>query len=622
MRGKDVSMYNEYPVIDNLRSKPLIVGNKKDGKRLKLTAELSAMFDSMSIRVWVGDRNGQVLYVNGATARTVGLDADDIVGKNIRELFPTHMASKILADSESVYNSGVSLTGLAEEIVWPSGEVRWVQVDKIPYQQKGKGIVGIIVLATDITAHRKTEESLRVSQLNLTEAMDLAHIAYCEVDPVANILIANDAFYSLYGTSAEREGGYRVALDEYARKFVPPEDLPRFYEEIKKQKKGKDGHVSLEGERRIIGGDGKIRHILIRTRNVRDVNGAITKVTGAIQDITERKITEEKLRDIEERFRLFMEYNPIYVFFKDENLITLQLSKNYEEMLGKPMNELIGKSMYDLFPGDLAKSIIQDDLSVFRKGKCLEIEEEFNGKHYKTLKFPIVRVGKPPLLAGFTIDITEQKTSQLALEESLNRLRRLAGATIKVISMSVEARDPYTAGHQKRVSNIARAIATEMGLSSGQVDGIRMAGSIHDLGKIALPAEILSSPRALTDIEFNLIKTHPDVGYIILKDVDFPWPVADIVLQHHERIDGSGYPKGLKNKNISLDARIIAVADVVEAMASHRPYRPALGIDAALEEIEKNKNVLYDPDVVDACLKLFREKYFDIGQSKNVEFDL
>lgn len=184
------------------------------------------------------------------------------------------------------------------------------------------------------------------------------------------------------------------------------------------------------------------------------------------------------------------------------------------------------------------------------------------------------------------------------------------GGTVQALAHTVETRDPYTAGHQQRVADLARTIATEMGLSADRIDGIRMAGVIHDIGKVAVPAEILSKPGRITAHEFGIIKTHSQVGYDILKDIEFPWPVADIVLQHQERIDGSGYPQGLKGDEILVEARILAVADVVEAMSSHRPYRAALGVDKALEEIVKNKGALYDSDVADACVRVFKEKGF------------
>jgi putative nucleotidyltransferase with HDIG domain len=209
---------------------------------------------------------------------------------------------------------------------------------------------------------------------------------------------------------------------------------------------------------------------------------------------------------------------------------------------------------------------------------------------------------------------TESRLNRENLERMVeNRTAKLLQTLegiIKVLTQTVESRDLYTAGHQMRVAEFACALAQELGCPVDQIKGILMAGTIHDLGKISVPAEILSKPTRLNDIELKLIKTHPQVGYDILKDIEFPWPVAEIIYQHHERMDGTGYPRGLKGEEILIEARILAVADVVEAMASHRPYRSALGIDAALEEISKNKGKLYDPVVADACLEVFRKGVF------------
>jgi putative nucleotidyltransferase with HDIG domain len=184
--------------------------------------------------------------------------------------------------------------------------------------------------------------------------------------------------------------------------------------------------------------------------------------------------------------------------------------------------------------------------------------------------------------------------------------------TIYTIGNIVETRDPYTAGHQKNVSQIATLMAQEMKLPKDRIEGIRIASLVHDIGKISLPAEILNKPTKLSEIEFNLIKDHSQTGHDILKSIDFSYPIARIILQHHERLNGSGYPNNLKDDKILLEAKIIGVVDVVEAMSSHRPYRPALGIDAALEEITQKKGILYDPEVVDSCIKLFKEKRFKL----------
>jgi len=208
-----------------------------------------------------------------------------------------------------------------------------------------------------------------------------------------------------------------------------------------------------------------------------------------------------------------------------------------------------------------------------------------------------------------------QQVAELAAAEAerwrdSQKLQGLIEDITKAIALTSEMRDPYISGHQQRVTQLASAVVEEMGLGGEVAAGVRVAGSLHDIGKIRVPSEILSRPGKLTEIEFDMIKTHPVVGYNILKNIEFPWPIAQIVLQHHERMDGSGYPAGLSARDILLEARILGVADVVEAIASHRPYRPALGIEKALEEISQKRGSRYDPEVVDICLKLFLEKGF------------
>ena len=251
-------------------------------------------------------------------------------------------------------------------------------------------------------------------------------------------------------------------------------------------------------------------------------------------------------------------------------------------------------------------------------------------------KFPIIihssairHSGEIVGLRGVVIDITKIKhTEELiqkakealeikvkesfdALQITNDKLERILAETIIALSSAVEKRDPYTAGHQQRVAQLASAIAQKItSLKKEQVQGIYMASIVHDVGKLYVPSEVLSKPARLTEVEFSLIKTHPKVGYDILSAIEFPWPIAQIVLQHHERINGSGYPSGLKGDEILIEAKIIGTADVVEAMASHRPYRPARGIEEALKEVSDNKGILYDPMIVDICLELFHKENF------------
>jgi putative nucleotidyltransferase with HDIG domain len=228
------------------------------------------------------------------------------------------------------------------------------------------------------------------------------------------------------------------------------------------------------------------------------------------------------------------------------------------------------------------------------------VETEIGDKVISLTFAPIV---ERDFVNVYGLDITERKKSEEKLQKTMED-------TISTIGKITETRDPYTSGHQKNVSQIAIFIAQEMKLPKDRIEGVRIASLVHDIGKNSVPAEILNKPTKLSEMEYGLVKEHSQVGHDVLKSIEFPWPVARIVLQHHERLNGSGYPQGLKGEDILLEARIIGVADVIDAMSSHRPYRPALGIDAALEEITQKKGILYDPEVVNACLKLFKEKVF------------
>ena len=207
-------------------------------------------------------------------------------------------------------------------------------------------------------------------------------------------------------------------------------------------------------------------------------------------------------------------------------------------------------------------------------------------------------------------EIEIRKQAQESLRLSVNNLRQAFGGIVQVITSMIEARDPYTAGHQCRVADLARSIATEMSLPGKSIEGIRIAATVHDLGKISIPSDILNKPGKLSDVEILLIKNHVQTGYDLLKNISFPWPIADIIYQHHEKLDGSGYPNHLSGEEILMEARILTVADVVEAMKHRRPYRSALGIKLAMMEIYKNRGKIYDPQVVDICIRLFKERKF------------
>jgi PAS domain S-box-containing protein len=347
--------------------------------------------------------------------------------------------------------------------------------------------------------------------------------------------------------------------------------------------------------------DGNIFPVEIRAHYI-PFHGKMVRAV-VVRDITERRHAEEELR---EKALIFENIYDAIIVIDLEGKI-LNWNPAAEKMFGFRREEILRKTI-----GMVTTKIIKGSLHDGRWiGEINFIRKDGTDGVCEITVIPMLdKDGNATSVFGVCRDITERKQSEKKLVEGYDQLRETLIATVNTLASTIEMRDPYTAGHQRRVTILACAIAEEIGLSEDQFDGLRMAGLIHDLGKINVPAEILSKPGRINDIEFGIIQYHPQICYDILKSIELPWPVAKIILHHHERIDGSGYPQGLKGDEIMLEAKILAVADVVEAMASHRPYRPALGIDVALNEIKKNKGTLYDPSIVDACVRLFSEKKF------------
>lgn len=284
----------------------------------------------------------------------------------------------------------------------------------------------------------------------------------------------------------------------------------------------------------------------------------------------------------------------------------------------------VGRKCFDLFSGPLCHEIACPLNRISRGEDRIPYDEE---RHCKsgTDKACSVLVSalrdETGRLTGMIESFTDARSLQkvrTALVESRERLRKAMGGIIQAMSLTIEKRDPYTAGHQRRVAKLCRVIGTELGLDWECVQGLRMAAAIHDLGKINVPASILNKPGALSQHELAILRQHPETAYDILKNIDFPWPIAHAIYQHHERLDGSGYPRGLAGDEIILEARILTVADVAEAISSFRPYRQALGTEAAMAELRKGRAVFYDPRIVDICLELFEVRGFDF----NVKFRL
>jgi PAS domain S-box-containing protein/putative nucleotidyltransferase with HDIG domain len=358
---------------------------------------------------------------------------------------------------------------------------------------------------------------------------------------------------------------------------------------------------------------------MIEQELIRELGSLRQRISELERWESERMQIEEELCESEEEYRNILENIEDGYFEVDRAGDFTFFNPSLCRILGYTREEMMGMNYRALMDAETANKAFRSLNEVYMtgipiKGSEWETFRKDGARIYTEVSVSlIVRTGgKPTRFRGIVHDITERKRMEEEHQRFIESLRKAFGATIQVMVSAVESRDPYTSGHQRRVTNLAGAIATEMGLPQKKIDAIRMAGIIHDIGNLSVPSEILSKPAKLTELEFSLIKEHSKKGCEMLKDVESPWPLAQIVYQHHERMDGSGYPRNLKGDDIMIEARILAVADVVESMAFHRPYRTGLGIDVALAEIEKNRGIIYDSTAVDACLRLFREKGYQL----------
>jgi len=315
---------------------------------------------------------------------------------------------------------------------------------------------------------------------------------------------------------------------------------------------------------------------------------------------------EKKLRERERWLSTVLRSIGDGVIAVDRNGRVTFMNGVAEKLTGWSQDEILMKPLSGFIQipeaGEGADAAVSESVLTMRDGTPITIEQSVSPIYdEKKENFGSVHIIR---------DIRARKKTEEEIRQSYARHQKALNGTIQAIGLTIEMRDPYTAGHQHRVSKLSCAIAEEMGVETTRIEGIRMAADIHDIGKIYVPAEILSKPGRLSDIEMSIIRTHSQVGYDILKNIEFPWPIAQIVYQHHEREDGTGYPNALKGEDILFEARIISVADVVEAMSSHRPYRPAPGTEKALNEIRRGRGTQYDANVVDACIRLFQEKNF------------
>ena len=602
----------------------------------------SSILDALPVAVIVL-RERKILFANRATESVFGWKPDELTGQGTRVLYR----------SDAEY----------EEIgrrFYPMLERRRTHGEEFPCRHRdGRDILcyvstsrigetlqekGIVATYEDITERKRAEADLKESEQRLRRIIDGS--------PIAAFVIGRDHRVLYWNRALEELSGIRAAdvigSDGHWRAFYPEkrpclsdllvdqafESIPAWYAACCSPSKLIEEAYEATDYFPYLGNGGK--WLRFTAAVIRDSSGAPVGAMETLEDVTERKNAEEALRESEERLRAILEGSPTPTFVIDRGHRVIGWNRALVELTGVRSEDVMhtekhSMALYGVKRPTVADLLVDgaaDPAETIRKwyGPNLRRSEllgeayeatgplSFPGREEKWIHFTsaAVRDRKGDMIGAVETmtDVSPLKRAEEELRLTVEKLRMATAGIIRAIALIVETRDPYTAGHQHQVARLAEAIAREMGLPAETVEAIYVAASIHDLGKISVPAEILSKPGNISEIERGIIRTHPQVGYDILKTIDFPWPIAEIVLQHHERLDGSGYPRGLRDGEIRVEARIIGLADVVESMGSHRPYRPTLGMGRALAEIRKNRGTLYDPAVVDICIALFENNRF------------
>jgi PAS domain S-box-containing protein/putative nucleotidyltransferase with HDIG domain len=554
------------------------------------------------------DSSGKIVLWNTAAEKMFGYKREEAIGRSLTIIIPERFRRSHTGALQKIKlgEKGVRLLGQRVETlgIKRSGEEFPIELSLSVWEYGGETYYTAII--RDISARKETEMALRESEARFRGIVENSLMGIVIVDDKFRFQYVNEQFCKIFDVPEEDLIGkdFRELLDEESKKIVETfyirrqrgEEVPHHYEVTVRTRSGEK------------------RCIEVVASVIRDITGRL-KTVAQVLDITEKKLAESKLKEQAQFLKDILDSltHPFYVI--DANDYTIKLANSAFGNLEK----LKCRKCYCVTHNrDKPCSVYGEScpLEEVKKKKRPVILKHVHydlegGKSiYEVHGYPIFDDrGNVIQMIEYCLDISDREKVQEELRETIRKLQKAMRGTINAMARIVEMRDPYTAGHQQRVAELAVAIAKKLGLDEERIQAIQMAALIHDIGKIYIPAEILSKPARLSETEWKLMEAHPQVAYDILKTIDFPWPVAKIVLQHHERLNGSGYPHGLKGDEIMLEARILGVADVVEAMASHRPYRPAVGIKKALKEIKDKRGILYDPKVVDACLALFREGF-------------
>lgn len=597
----------------------LFIGGRRQQRAIAVAeqseAQVTLLANSIAHAIYGQDLEGNCTFVNEAGLKALGYaDASELLGRNMHALvhhtrpdgtpypYETCPTYRSIHEGRSFY--------VDDEVLWrKDGNSFPVAYWSYPVVKEGRAR-GAVVTFLDITEQLRVKNDLKRSQVLLEAIVE-------NMPAMVFLKRADDLRFELFNRAGERMLGYDRAdlLGKNDRDLFPAEQADFF---MRKDSEVLSSRRLLEiPEEPVKTADGAEKWLHTLKIGLYDEDGEPSHLLGISVDITAHKRAEDALIESEAKladaqrmahlghWHLDLVKNELKwsdEIFRIFEIDPRQFGATYEAFLDSihpddrdAVNKAYSDSLKDRTSYQIEHRLLMKD------GRIKYVEEK--------CETTFAEDGTPLRSLGTVQDVTVTRFAERALREQRQVLETALDGTIHTVSLAVELRDPYTAGHQRRVAELACAIARAMGLDDERIKGIRMGATIHDIGKIGVPAEVLSKPLRLTPIELEIVREHAAMGYNILKDVRFPWPVAEIAHQHHERLDGSGYPQGLKGEEICLEARIVAVADVVESMASHRPYRPGLGMPAALNEIAVNRGLLYDAQVVDACGRVIAEGF-------------
>ncbi|MGC9088608.1 MAG: PAS domain S-box protein [Caldisericia bacterium] len=561
----------------------------------------SIIFSNLEELVTFQNKNLEILAANRRAADSVNMKVEELIGKKCYEVWNK---SEIPCENCPVLKSMETLK--KEEGLISSYDGRTWYIKGIPVLDDKNELIGAVETTLEITERVLFEERFKVIFNQSTIGLSIT-------DKDGKVLLANPARSNMLGYTEDE------MLKKNFKEYIFEEDL---IEDLKNYEKLINGEInSYKSDLRVKRKDGSIGWNRIYVSKVTDMNGKFLYSISLVEDITEQKELESKNIFHELRLRAIFEQASVGVTVIDKDGNFIEFNKAFQNMTGFSEDEIRKKSFKDFtYPSDLIENLKLFVDAVNGKIEKYIIEKRYIKKDgtifWGRVNSSVIKdkEGNILYLLSLIEDITDSKNKEIRLKEKDENLEKIFKQTVLALSKLIEMKEYYTYGHQKRVSELSVLVAKKMQLDEDKINTIKYAGLLHDIGKVEVPIEILNKPSQLTRNELDLVKLHSYYGYEILKTIDFPYPLAEIVYQHHERIDGSGYPRGLKGDEILLEAKILSVCDVVEAISSRRVYRDKWPIEMIIKELEQNKGIKYDEKVVDAILEIFKENNYDLNQ--------